>query len=192
MNEDILIRTARPEDAAALLGIYRWYVENTALSYEYAAPSEDEFRGRIINIMKQYPYLVAEQAGEILGYAYASKYREREAYAWNAETSVYLHPDARGKGTGKMLYTRLEELLRAQGVVKLMASITMPKDGYSDFGSLRFHERMGFKLAGRFENCGYKFGCWYTTAIMDKFISEARDNMAPIKTFEEIRDRYGV
>ena len=192
MNRDILIRTARPDDAAALLGIYAWYVENTALSYEYAAPSEDEFRGRIINIMKQYPYLVAERAGEILGYAYASKYREREAYAWSAETSVYLRPDARGNGVGMMLYTRLEELLRAQGVVKLMASITMPKDEFSDFGSLRFHERMGFKLAGRLENCGYKFGRWYTTAIMDKFISEARDNMAPIKTFEEIRDRFGV
>lgn len=192
MNRDILIRAARPEDAAALLDIYAWYVENTALSYEYAAPSEDEFRGRIINIMKQYPYLVAECDGEVLGYAYASKYREREAYAWNAETSVYLCREARRCGIGRKLYELLEEILREQGIVKLMASLTAPVDELTNFGSLQFHEHMGYRVAGQFENCGYKFGRWYKSMILDKPINYPTADMPAIKSFDQVREKFGV
>lgn len=192
MNENVTIRAARADDAQALLEIYAWYVENTALSYEYDVPDADEFRGRIINIMKQYPYLVAERDGKLLGYAYASRYRERAAYAWNAETAIYLRRDARNLGLGRALYGMLEEILRAQGVVKLVANVTAPVDEFSDFGSLPFHERMGFNVAGRMDNCGYKFDRWYSTVNMDKLINTPESNMCPIKSFDEVRESFNL
>ena len=192
MSNEITIRAACPDDVPALLEIYAWYVENTALSYEYDAPTADEFRGRIINIMKQYPYLLAERDGELLGYAYASRYRERAAYAWNAETAIYLRRDARGLGLGRALYSLLEEILRAQGVVKLVANVTAPVDELSDFGSLPFHKRMGFNIAGRMENCGYKFGRWYSTVNMDKLINTPEKDMRPIRSFDEVRESFNL
>lgn len=192
MDSEIIIRAARPDDAADLLEIYKWYVERTALSYEYFPPSEEEFRGRINNIMKCYPYLVAERDGQLLGYAYAGRFREREAYAWNAETSVYLRTDARGMGLGRKLYSLLGDILRAQGAVKLIANITEPVDECSDFGSMQFHSSMGYRIAGRLENCGYKFGRWYSTVIMEKNMNTPMGDMPALKDFERLRNSFGL
>lgn len=113
MDSSITLRAARPDDAAALLEIYAPYVTGTAITFEYDVPSVEEFRARIEHTLKKYPYIVAESGGEIVGYAYTGEFKERAAYGWSVETSIYV---ARGKkhcGIGKRLYRALEDISRA-------------------------------------------------------------------------------
>lgn len=119
----VSLRVAVPEDAEKLVEIYAPYVRNTAITFEYEVPSVEEFRGRIENTLKRYPYLVAEMDGQIAGYAYASVFKPRAAYSWCVEVSIYLRGDRRGMGIGKMLYDRLEEILIKQGIRNLYACI---------------------------------------------------------------------
>lgn len=188
--KNITIRTASVNDANDLLDIYSYYVKNTAVTFEYEVPTLEEFQNRICHILEQYPYLVAESEEGIVGYAYAGKYHPRAAFAWSAELAIYLKKDIRQTGIGRMLYTRLEEILKEQGVVKTIAHITMPIDEYSDFNSMQFHEKMGYRLVGKFENIGYKFGRWYSTIWMDKMIGTPREDMKDVKTFEEVRGKF--
>lgn len=190
--ENVTIRTASVNDANNLLEIYGYYVENTAVTFEYDVPTLEEFQNRISHTLEKYPYLVAESQEGILGYAYAGRYHPRAAFAWSAEMAIYLKKDIRQKGIGRKLYTRLEEILKEQGVVKTVAHITMPIDEYSDFNSRQFHEKMGYRLTGKFENIGYKFGRWYSTIWMDKMIGELRENMVDVKLFEEVREKFGL
>ena len=187
MTEDIKIRTARPEDALALLSIYAPYVEDTAVSFEYTAPTQDEFRGRIENILVKYPYLVAERQGDIVGYAYAGPFGKRSAYDWTVESSVYIKLDCRRMGVGKALYEKLETVLKAQGILNVNASIayTEREDEHLTDASPRFHEHMGFRVVGRFHNVGYKFGRWYDTIWMEKHLGE-HDTPQPIVPFSGI------
>lgn len=190
--ENVTIRTASVNDANDLLEIYGYYVEKTAVTFEYDVPTLEEFQNRICHTLEKYPYLVAESQEGILGYAYAGRYHPRAAFAWSAEMAIYLKKDIRQKGIGRKLYTRLEEILKEQGVVKTVAHITMPIDEYSDFNSRQFHEKMGYRLTGKFENIGYKFGRWYSTIWMDKMIGELRENMVDVKLFEEVREKFGL
>lgn len=190
--ENVTIRTANVDDANDLLEIYRYYVEKTAVTFEYDVPTLEEFQKRISHTLEKYPYLVAESQEEILGYAYAGRYHPRAAFSWSAEMAIYLKKDIRQKGIGRKLYTRLEEILKEQGVVKTIAHITMPIDEYSDFNSRQFHEKMGYRITGKFENIGYKFGRWYSTIWMDKMIGELRENMVDVKLFEEVREQFGL
>ena len=103
------IRSAKPEDVAALLAIYAPYVRDTAITFEYDAPTEAEFARRMADTLKKYPYLVLEDGGEAVGYAYAGTFKARAAYDWAVETTIYLRPDAHGKGYGRALYTALEK-----------------------------------------------------------------------------------
>ena len=114
---DLRIRMAEPDDAFTLLGIYEPYVENTCITFEYQVPSQEEFTKRIRETLKKYPYLAAEQNGEIVGYAYASPFKGRPAYDWAVETTVYLKENAKGKGIGRQLYTALEDILRRQNIM---------------------------------------------------------------------------
>lgn len=189
---EITIRTADLGDAEKLAAIYAYYVKNTSLTFEYDVPSVSEFRERIRRTREHYPYLVAEEAGEIIGYAYAGRFQPRAAYAWNAEMSIYLKYGVQRRGIGRQLYTRMEEILKEQGIVKTIAVITMPVDEYSDFNSVPFHEKMGYAHAGRIENCGFKFHRWYTTLYMDKQIGMPQEQMEPIKDFDEVRDPFGL
>ena len=109
--KQILIRTAAAEDTKALLKIYTPYVKNTAITFEYSVPSEEEFKGRMEKILQKYPYLVAEMDGEIVGYAYAGAFHERPAYEWAAETTIYVKQDRKKLGIGKKLYDELERYL---------------------------------------------------------------------------------
>jgi len=188
--ENVNIRIAKIEDAQAILDIYAYYVKNTTLTFEYEVPTLNEFEKRIENTLKTYPYLVAELDGEIVGYAYAGKYHPRAAYAWNAEMTVYLKKDLRRMGLGRKLYTLLEEILKEQGFVKTVALITFPKDEYSDFNSMQFHEKMGYNHAGRMDFCGYKFNRWYTTLQMDKLIGTPVENMPEIKKFDDVKSKF--
>lgn len=185
------IRPATLADAEILRDIYAPYVEETAVSFEYTVPTVAEFTERMKDIMKRYPYLVAEEAGEAVGYAYASPFHEREAYSWSAELTVYLRKDQRGRGRGRLLYEKLEQILRAQNITNLYACIAWPEqeDEYLTGASARFHERVGFRLAGMFHRCGYKFGRWYSMVWMEKEIGTRREKQPPVKSFSEVKEQ---
>ena len=183
------IRIASPADAAHLLEIYRPYVERTAVSFEYAVPSLAEFEGRIAHTLKRYPYLIAQDEGGILGYAYAGAFKEREAYQHGAELSVYVDWNRRRAGVGKLLYAALEEWLAKQNVHVLYACIACTDredDPYLSPDSPHFHEALGFRYTGRYESCGYKFGRWYDMVWMEKRIHPAVAHPDAFVPFPEI------
>lgn len=165
--DDLRIRMAEPDDAFTLLGIYEPYVENTCITFEYQVPSLEEFTKRIRETLKKYPYLAAEQNGEIAGYAYASPFKGRPAYDWAVETTVYLKENAKGKGIGRQLYTALEDILRKQNITNANACITYPNPE-----SMGFHKKMGYRIVGHFSKCGYKDGQWRDVVWMEKFLQE--------------------
>ncbi|HJD97513.1 GNAT family N-acetyltransferase [Mailhella massiliensis] len=186
--KDIRIRTATTADAPALLDIYAPYVRETAISFEYDVPSLQEFEGRVSHTLSRYPWIVAEQGGRVLGYAYASAFHPRAAYQWCAEASIYLARDARGHGLGARLYDALEDILRRQNMLVLYACIASPseEDEHLTRASLRFHARMGFRSVGEFPRCGYKFGRWYGMVWMEKRLAEPSDPPAPVIPFSEM------
>ena len=126
--------------------------------------------------------------GQILGYAYASVFKERAAYDWSAESSVYVSQNAHALGIGRLLYEALQRALRAQNIVDMNACIACGDDEYLNDASVRFHERMGFRFVGRFERCAYKFGRWYDMAWMQKPIGEHLQNQPAMKPFAHFRD----
>ena len=172
--ENMIIRTATANDAEAILNIYAYYVENTAITFEYDVPTLEEFTQRIENTLKKYPYLVAEKDGEILGYAYAGVFKDRAAYDWSAETTIYLKQDAVKCGIGRMLYEALEKEMKKRGFLNLYACIGYPIDAdeYLTKNSAEFHAHLGFETVGEFHKCGYKFGRWYNMIWMEKIIGE--------------------
>jgi len=163
MEVKMNIRIALASDVPALLGIYAPYVETSAITFEYTVPSREEFAGRISRTLEKYPYLAAEEGGELLGYAYASAFKGRAAYDWSVETSVYVREDARRAGVGRALYRALEELLQRQHVCNLCACITYPNDA-----SIAFHESFGYRMAAHFHNSGFKLGAWRDMIWMEK------------------------
>lgn len=170
---DFSIRTARLSDAESLSDIYRWYVENTAVSYEYIAPNADEFARRIAATLEKYPYIVAEDESGILGYAYAGPFNTRKAADWSAEVSIYVERSRRGGGIGKALYTRLEEILKEQNFQSLVAKVACcerENDEYLTADSINFHTACGYEDVGTVKNCGYKFAHWYGLKMMEKYI----------------------
>ncbi len=189
MEETLLLRAAAPEDAAALLAIYAPYVTDTAITFEYDVPSEAEFAERIRRTLERYPYLVAERGGACVGYAYAGAFKERAAYAWGVETSIYVRRTERRTGVGGKLYAALEEILRMQNVLNLNACIAVPAqpDRYLTRDSIAFHERCGYRFVGEFYDCGYKFGRWYNMAWMEKHIGAHTAQAAPVKPFAQVR-----
>lgn len=171
---NIEIRSATPRDAEELLAIYSPYVRETAISSEYDVPTVDEFRGRISKTLQRYPYLVATHEGKIVGYAYAGAFINRAAYNRSAELSIYVDRRATKSGIGGKLYRKLEEELKKMGILNVYACIAYPEpeDNYVTLNSVKFHEHMGFLLAGRFHKCGYKFERWYDMVWMEKIIGE--------------------
>lgn len=185
---NIRVRHASPEDAKSLLEIYSYYVENTAVTYEYVVPSVDEFRKRIEDISDSYPYFVAEVDGVIAGYIYASRYRTRAAFDWCAETSIYINEKYHGLGIGRLLYEELETVLFRQNVVNVYAIVATPveeDDEYLTFDSKRFHEKIGYTVVGELKSCGSKFGRWYSLISMEKVIAP---HLMPPKKFIKFTD----
>ncbi len=168
------IRDAKISDVKRLLEIYAYYVQNTAITFEYDTPSLDEFSTRMESIMKRYPYLVIEDKGLIKGYAYAGVFKARAAYDWSCETTIYIDHNERKNGMGRMLYEALEEKLKVQGILNLYACIGYPEveDEYLTKNSAEFHEHLGYTKVGEFHKCGYKFGRWYDMIWMEKIIGE--------------------
>lgn len=157
------IRTAAPRDAGPLLDIYAPYVEHTSVTFEYVVPSVEEFENRIRHTLERYPYLAAEEEGVILGYTYASAFKDRAAYDWSAETSIYVREDCTGRGIGAALYNALEELLRRQHICSLCACIAYPNPS-----SIAFHEHFGYRTAAHFRASGFKEGKWHDMIWMEK------------------------
>lgn len=187
----ITTRTATPADAKALLTIYTPYVEQTAITFEYDVPTLEEFTSRIQTTLKKFPYIIAEEDNEILGYAYASPFKERAAYGWSVETSIYVKQNQRQKGIGRLLYDRLEGILKKQGILNVNACIGYPQieDEYLTQDSVRFHEKLGYSMVGTFHKCGYKFGRWYDMVWMEKFIGEhdTSGNQSEVIAFGQLK-----
>jgi len=148
---EISLRPAASDDAAAILDIYAPVVRDTAASFEVKPPSVTDMQARVQTILADYPWLVAERDGRILGYAYASRHRPRPAYQWVVETSIYVHPDARRQGLAARLYTALFDILQLQGLYKAYAVITLP--GLSSVG---LHESLGFRQFAVYKAVGFK------------------------------------
>lgn len=190
--DNLKLRLARPGDAEKLLEIYSYYVLNTAITFEITVPSADEFRGRIENILKKYPYFVAEIGGVPVGYAYAGAFVGREAYCYSVETSVYVRRDLRGRGIGKILYNTLENALKEMNITNMIARVSCPEedDEYLTGNSISFHKAMGFRYMGELHKCGHKFGRWYNSACMEKIINEHAQNPEPVRSFDKT-EAYG-
>ena len=161
-----MIRFATEADLPAILQIYGPYVLHTAVSFEYTVPTLEEFTQRFRRITEQFPWLVWEEDGRVLGYAYGSLPFGRAAYRWVAASSIYLAPEAQGKGIGKKLYEVLEQLLAAQGYRKTYAIITSDNPG-----SLDFHQKQGFRFLAEFPDCGVKFQKFYSVVWMEKSLN---------------------
>lgn len=170
----IQVRKASCKDAKAIRQIYAPYVLNTAITYETAVPTVEEFQGRIARTLCRYPYIVAEIDSQIVGYAYAGPFHARPAYDWSAELSIYIDRNFRRQGIGKFLYGELGKRLGQIGITNLYACIASPdaRDEYLDSSSIDFHRHLGFSAVGTFHHCASKFGRWYNMVYMEKVIGE--------------------
>lgn len=162
-----MIRPARDTDVPEMLAIYAPYVTDTTYTFEFTVPSAEEFAGRLTNLTAQFPWLVWEENGHVLGYAYGSAPWERAAYRWCAEISIYLAPSIQRKGIGRQLYEAVESILLRQGYRVVYALITAENSG-----SIAFHKAMGYAERAVFTDCGYKFGRWLNVTWMDKRLCE--------------------
>ena len=169
---ELKIRDAQLEDAARLVEIYSHYVLNTAVSFEYAVPSLEEFKERIRKIKTKYPYLVCEKGGKIIGYVYAGAYSPRAAYNWTAETSIYIDKDCRRNGAGALLYKELEKRLKEKGIINLLAGVAFceNEDEYLTHDSQKFHLKMGYSEVAHMKGVGKKFDRWYDIKWFQKKI----------------------
>ena len=168
--DTVRIRNAAPADAGRILEIYAYYVEHTAISFEYQVPTLTEFQARMKETMGRYPYLVAEADGKILGYAYAHPYAPRPAYQWGAELTIYLRQGVTHRGMGSTLYGALFDLLRLQGVRTVYGCITA-----ENHPSVAMHRALGFAEGGLFRNAGYKFGRWLDVLWLEKSLGAYTD-----------------
>jgi L-amino acid N-acyltransferase YncA len=159
--------------AGAIRDIYAPFVQDGFVTFETQVPEVEDFEKRIAHYTERYPWLVMEEDGVVLGYAYASAYRERVAYQWVVECSVYVHGDHQKKGIAAKLYEALFDLLRLQGLYKVYAVITVPNPQ-----SVGFHERMGFTWFATYENVGYKAGKWCDVGWWQLTLTEP-DNSIP-------------
>lgn len=184
----IAIRNATLDDAPRMLEIYDYYVRNTAITFEYDTPTLDTFKARIEKATRRYPWLVILEDDRIEGYAYAGVLKDRAAYDWCCETSIYLDHHAHGRGLGRRLYTALEEALQAMGILHIYACIAVPEaaDEYLTNNSAEFHAHLGYVTVGYFPRCGYKFGRWYGMVWMEKRVDAQDDPPAPVVDYPEL------
>ncbi|MDO8290789.1 MAG: N-acetyltransferase family protein [Parvibaculum sp.] len=150
------VRIAGLKDAKAISEIYAPYVRDTVISFEYMPPDEAEMAARIAKVLMRLPWLVFEEQGEVLGYAYASPHRERAAYQWAVDAGIYIGPKAHRRGVGRALYAVLFAALTRQGYHRAYGGITLP-----NAASIGLHEACGFKPIGTYPEVGFKFGKWH-------------------------------
>jgi len=161
------IRDATAADSGALLAIYAPFVRDTAVSFELEAPTAEAFVERIVRAQSKWAWLVAERDGGVAGYAYGSPFRDRAAYRFSVEVSVYVAPDSRGTGIGRSLYETLFAILVAKGFCTAFAGITVPNDP-----SVSFHRALGFTEVGVFRRAGWKLGAWHDVSWWQRPLRE--------------------
>jgi phosphinothricin acetyltransferase len=155
VDDTSAIRTATPDDAGAIAAIYNWYVAHTAITFEVDPVPAAEMAQRIESVLAEHEWLVLERDGELLGYAYAGRFRERAAYRHATESTIYLRHGLEGKGLGRPLYAELARRTFARGYRHLVGAIALPNEP-----SVRLHERLGFVKAGHLVRIGRKFDRW--------------------------------
>jgi phosphinothricin acetyltransferase len=161
------LRLAEEADAAEIAGIYAHYVSETPITFEVEPPTADEIGNRIRSTSAEYPYIVCVSNDKIIGYAYAHRQKERAAYGWNAELSVYIDGAYQRGGIGKALYGALIDILRLQNVQNVYGGVTVP-----NMNSEKLHEHLGFVRLGTYHQTGYKLGRWHDVALFEKAIGE--------------------
>ena len=174
------IRLATPEDAPAVLAIYAPIVENTWISFELEVPTREEIAGRIARALERAPWILAEEQGACLGYAYAVPFRARPAYSWSMEVSVYVHHDHQRRGVARALYEALFALLRRQGCQRLIAGIALPNDA-----SVALHESFGFRPVGTFDRVGHKLGDWRAVGFWDLALCDLEEQPSELGSVEQ-------
>ena len=171
-SENIKIRDVVPEDAERIQEIYLPYVADTVISFEITVPGKSEMKKRIQKLLANaFPYIVAEnETGTVVGYAYADKFGEREAYRYSFIVSIYLDMEVQSKRIGQKLYDELEKRMKKMGIVQVLSAITGKNEK-----SLKFHEKNGFTKIGHFPNVGYKMGEWHDIIWMNKTINSIEE-----------------
>lgn len=181
----ITIRPARPDDAPVIAAIYAPYVLSGTVSFETEAPDTRGIRTRMAASDGLYPWLVATTGdGEeeaILGYAYATSFKDRPAYRWTVETTIYLSGAVQGQGTGQLLYDALLDTLAAQGFAQAVATLSLPNDQ-----SIQLHEKVGFRRAGQYREIGFKQGRWLDVGIWQRELRDANGAPGEVKKFDEV------
>ena len=186
--EKIKISKVDVTDSEKLLEIYTPYILNTAITFEYEVPSVQQFRQRVQDILVKYPYLKAIKDDKIVGYAYANVFKNRAAYDWAVEVSIYIKKDMQKLGIGKKLYQALEKICQLQNITNLYACIAYPEveDDYLTNNSVNFHQHMGYQRVGEFHQCGFKFNRWYNMVWMEKIIGEHQTTPQSVIKFENL------
>lgn len=161
--------------------IYEPIVRNTAISFEMQPPGVEEMRDRIRNVLASHTWLVCENGERLAGYAYASRFRPREAYLWSAEATVYVDSAQQRRGIGRALYMSLLEALTLQGFSTAVAVIALPNEP-----SVKLHERVGFRKIGIFERVGYKLGRWHDVGWWQFNLRDAELHPQPPRTLAEL------
>lgn len=175
------IRIATEADAKGILDIYAPYITNTSYTFETEVPTVEDFAARIRNYLATWPWLVCERGGEIAGYAYATRHRERVAYQWCTESSVYIHDDHQKKGIARALYLALFNILEHQGFRNVYAVINLPNPK-----SVALHENCGFEYFTTFEKVGYKLGRWKNVGWWKLVLNDYGDEPAAPVPFAEL------
>jgi|SRR5688572_11002407 len=174
MHPDYKIRLVTESDVHSVLDIYKYYVENTIISFEYEPPTAEEYVQRIITNTAKYPWLVIQYKNSIIGFAYGSTHRYRSAYQWSPESTIYMSPGFQTRGLGKVLYKTLFSLMKLQGYFNVFAGVGLPNEK-----SIAFHKSMGFEEIGIFNKIGYKQGNWHDTHWFQLTISKHILNPPP-------------
>ena len=177
----MIIRFANAGDAASIAEIYRPFIEGSAVSFELAAPDAAEMARRIDKLWPAHPWIVAEEEGVVIGYAYGSPYRERKAYQWAVEVTVYLAEAARGKGLGRKLYEMLMELLTRQGFTKAYGVVTLPNPA-----SAALHEAVGFAPFAVYRDIGFKNGQWHDVGWWERDLAAKQDQQPEPQSLERL------
>ena len=180
-----IIRMATEADSEAILKIYAPYITGTAITFETEIPSVSDFTARIVAIMKRYPFLVCENDGEIVGYSYASRHRERAAYLYDVDTTICLNPEYHGSGAADKLYNCLLQILEKLGDYNAYAAYVIPNEK-----SARFHEKHKFIPVGTYPRTGYKRGRWHDLVWVWRTIKEHVDRPERVKSVSELTPEY--
>jgi phosphinothricin acetyltransferase len=176
-----MIHLATPDDAEQVQAVYAPYC-HTPISFESEPPSVEEMRGRLVKVLGQYPWLICENDGAVLGYAYATQHRERAAYRWSVDTAIYVRQGRQRRGVGRALYTSLLAVLPLQGFVNAYAGVTLPNPA-----SVGLHEAVGFRSVGVYRQVGFKCGAWHDVAWFQRPLQPPPGEPLTPKRLEEVR-----